>query len=211
MCDLKVRVALEWDFFRSQNVILKKPGLARVRPCKMALMAHSRKSGSVALVPLERIERKILLLRGHKVMLDADLAALYGVATKALMQAAKRNPGRFPADFMFQLTPGEAAALRSQFVTSKPGRGGRRYAPFVFTEQGVAMLSSVLRSKRAIEVNVQIMRAFVKLRQLLASHASLARKLAELESKYDSQFKIVFEAIRELMVPPKTKRGKIGF
>ena len=172
------------------------------------------------LVPTERIERSILLIRGHKVMLDADLAELYGVETKVLNQAVKRNLGRFPEDFMFRLTPREienlrfhfgTSSLRSQFVTSKLGRGGRRYAPQVFTEQGVAMLSSVLRSKRAIQVNVEIMRTFVRLRQLLATNAQLARKLEALEKKYDAQFKSVFDAIRQLMTPPEPKKRKIGF
>ena len=164
-----------------------------------------------ALVPLERIERAILLVRGHKVMLDADLAALYGVATKALVQAVKRNIARFPDDFMFQLTKEEFDDLRSQNVTSSSW-GGRRHRPYAFTEQGVAMLSSVLRSDRAIHVNIQIMRTFVRLRRLLASHEELARKLDALERKYDQQFKVVFDAIRQMMAPrdPKPRR-RIGF
>ncbi len=161
------------------------------------------------LVPIERIENKILLIRGQKVMLDADLAELYGVETKVLMQAVKRNISRFPHDFMFQLSEEEYALLRSQFVTSKRGRGGRRYAPYAFTEQGVAMLSSVLRSERAVQVNILIMRAFVKLRQILASHKDLARKLDEMEEKYDAQFKVVFDAIRELMAPPGKKKKQV--
>jgi len=167
--------------------------------------------GQSGLIPTERITQAILLIRGDKVMLDADLAALYGVSTKALVQAVKRNAERFPADFMFQLTEHEAVRLRSQTVTSKPARGGRRTAPFAFTEQGVAMLSSVLRSPRAIQVNVEIMRAFVRLRQMLESHAELAKKLNALEKKYDTKFKVVFEAIRELMAPPPSSRRKIGF
>ena len=163
------------------------------------------------LVPSERIERLILLLRGHKVMLDADLAELYGVSTKVLNQAVKRNKDRFPSDFMFQLNQKEFDILRSQFVTSNKGRGGRRYAPLVFTEQGIAMLSTVLNSERAIQVNIQIMRAFVRLRQLLATNAQLARKLEALEKKYDAQFKVVFDAIRQLMTPPEPKKRKIGF
>lgn len=162
------------------------------------------------LVPSERIERKILLLRGQKVMLDSDLAELYGVETRALTRQVRRNRGRFPADFMFQLTAQEFAALRSHFGTSRSW-GGRRYRPYVFTEQGVAMLSSVLRSRRAIEVNIAIMRTFVKLRGLLATHADLARKLTALEQKYDHHFKIVFDAIRELMEPPEPKRRQLGF
>lgn len=144
-------------------------------------------------------------------MLDADLAALYGVPTKALVQAVKRNRARFPGDFMFQLTAEEAARLRSQTVTSKPGRGGRRTRPYAFTEQGVAMLSSVLRSERAVAVNVEIMRAFVRLRAMLLGHEDLARKLAALERKYDAQFRVVFDAIRELMAPPSKPRRPIGF
>jgi hypothetical protein len=167
-----------------------------------------------SLIPVERIEQSILLIRGHKVMLDNDLAALYGVETKKLVQAVKRNLDRFPDDFMFQLTDKEHVVLRSQFGTSSAGgrHGGRRYAPYAFTEQGVAMLSSVLRSPRAIAVNVEIMRTFVRLRRMLASHADLARKLDSLERKYDAQFKIVFDAIRQLMAPPDAKpKRPIGF
>jgi hypothetical protein len=167
-------------------------------------------SDKTSIIPSAKIERAILFLRGEKVMLDEDLANLYGVETRALVQAVKRNLDRFPADFMFQLSPDEAESLRSQIVTSK-GRGGRRYPPYAFTEQGVAMLSSVLRSKRAVQVNIEIMRAFVRLRQILASHAVLARKLNELEKKYDSQFRAVFDAIRQLMSPPVEKRPPIGF
>jgi len=165
-----------------------------------------------SIVPAERIERAILLLRGQKVMLDADLATLYGVETRVLVQAVKRNIERFPGDFMFQLNKEEADFLTSQIVTLKRGRGQhRKYLPYVFTEQGVAMLSSVLRSQRAIQVNIEIMRAFIRLRQMLASHAELARKLDALEKKYDAQFKEVFEAIRQLMAPPEPKRRAIGF
>jgi len=146
-------------------------------------------------------------------MLDEALAALYEVEVKALNQAVRRNIDRFPSDFMFQLSSGEAAFLRSQFVTLKTGSGRhRKYLPYAFTEQGVAMLSSVLRSKRAARVNIEIMRAFVQLRQMLASHADLARKLEALEKKYDAQFKVVFDAIRELMIPPEPPRKRrIGF
>jgi hypothetical protein len=144
-------------------------------------------------------------------MLDADLANLYGVETGALTRAVRRNANRFPADFMFQLTKQEFEDLRRQSGISSAW-GGRRYAPYAFTEQGVAMLSSVLRSERAVLVNIEIMRAFVQLRQMLAGHADLARKLASLEKKYDAQFKIVFEAIRELMNPPHSgKKNPIGF
>ncbi len=146
-------------------------------------------------------------------MLDTDLAELYEVETKVLNQAVKRNLDRFPADFCFQLTANEADALdrlRSQIVTLKRGEH-RKYLPYVFTEQGVAMLSSVLHSPRAVQVNIEIMRAFVRLRRMLASNAGLARKLAALEKKYDAQFKIVFDAIRQLMSPPEPKRREIGF
>jgi len=164
-----------------------------------------------SLIPIERIERLILLIRGHKVMLDSDLAELYGVTTKRLNEQVRRNLSRFPEDFMFQLTESETHLLRSQFATSKEGRGGRRYLPYAFTEHGVAMLSSVLNSERAIKVNIEIMRAFVRLRRLLASHADLVRKLDTLERKYDAQFKVVFDAIRELMKPPESKKRPIGF
>lgn len=163
-------------------------------------------------VPIERIERAILVLRGHKVMLDADLATLYEVETRALVQAVKRNLARFPQDFMFQLDSAEVEVLRSQSVISNPpGRGGRRTAPYAFTEQGVAMLSTVLRSPRAIAVNIEIMRAFVRLRLLLASNKELARRLDHLEAKTDAKFKAVFEAIRQLMTPPEPKKRPIGF
>lgn len=164
------------------------------------------------LVPSEEIRQKILLIRGQKVMLDSDLARLYGVDTRALNQAVRRNRDRFPDDFMFQLTIDEARALRSQFVILRRGRGRhRKYLPYAFTEQGVAMLSSVLRSKRAVRVNIMIMRAFVRLREMIASHKDLARRLAELEKKYDSQFKVVFDAIRQLVEPARSKPRRIGF
>lgn len=161
-------------------------------------------------VPSERIERRIFMLRGQKVMLSTDLAELYEVQPKALVQALKRNIERFPADFMFQLSQQEFENLKSQIVTSSWG-GLRRAAPYAFTEQGVAMLSSVLRSKRAVMVNVEIMRAFVRLRQMLVAHVELARQLAALEKKYDAQFKVVFDAIRELMTPVPGKKRPIGF
>jgi hypothetical protein len=165
-----------------------------------------------SLIPVDRIEKAILLIRGQKVMLDADLAELYGVETRVLVQAVKRNLERFPEDFMFQLNKDDVDFLRSQIVTLKKGRGQHsKYLPYAFTEQGVAMLSSVLRSRRAIQVNIEIMRAFIRLRQMLASHVELARKLDALEKKYDAQFKQVFEAIRQLMAPPEPKRRPIGF
>ncbi len=157
------------------------------------------------------VEKHILLIRGQKVMLDNDLAHLYGVPTKRLNQQVRRNRRRFPDDFMFELTAEEDNRLRLQNVTSKKGRGGRRYRPLAFTEQGVAMLSSVLNSERAIQVNIAIMRAFVRLRQILATHKALAKKLEEMESKYDEQFRAVFEAIQELMTPPDPPRRQIGF
>jgi hypothetical protein len=166
--------------------------------------------GLPSLEPAERIGRAIRLIRGEKVILDADLAELYGVATRVLVQAVKRNPERFPEDFLFQLTAEEFTVLRSQGVTSR-GWGGRRYPPYAFTEQGVAMLSGVLRSPRAVRVNIEIMRAFVRQRQLLASHAKLEKKLLELEEKYDGQFAMVFVALRQLMAPPEPKRKRIGF
>ncbi len=156
------------------------------------------------------IAEAILLLRGERVMLDADLAELYGVKTKVLVQAVKRNLDRFPEDFMFQLSDKEFRDLRSQIVASSSW-GGRRHPPYAFTEQGVAMLSGVLRSERAVQVNIEIMRAFVRLRGLLASHGELAARLAEMERKYDARFKAVFEAIRELMKPQETARRRIGF
>jgi hypothetical protein len=166
---------------------------------------------STPAVPHELIEQKIYLIRRHKVMLDADLAGLYGVTTGNLNLAVRRNQKRFPEDFMFQLSREETQSLLLQNARAK-GRGGRRTPPFAFTEQGVAMLSSVLNSERAIEVNIAIMRAFVRLRAMLATHADLARRLNELEQKYDEQFRGVFEAIRELMTPePVPPSRRIGF
>jgi ORF6N domain len=160
----------------------------------------------------ERIEKAIYLIRGEKVMLDRDLAELYQVQTKALNQAVRRNLDRFPADFMFQLSENEVVDLnRSQFVTGSEKHRDPRFPPYAFTEQGVAMLSSVLRSKQAIIVNIEIMRAFVKLRQMLASHAELSRRLDELESKYDKHFRVVFDAIRQLMAAPARGLKEIGF
>lgn len=164
-------------------------------------------------IPIERIEKRILLLRGHKVMLDADLADLYSVDTKVLIQAVKRNLDRFPADFMIQLTYQEVARLRSQTVTlDAKGRGKyRKYLPYAFTEQGIAMLSSVLKGKRAVHVNIEIMRTFVRLRRTLATHKEFAQKLTELEQRYDAQFKIVFDTIRQMMMPSTTEKQRIGF
>jgi ORF6N domain len=159
---------------------------------------------------VEKIEQRVLLIRGHRVMLSTDLAHLYAVEPRILMQAVKRNRERFPADFMFQLTEQEFDRLKSQIVISSWG-GLRRAYPYAFTEQGVAMLSSVLRSKRAIQVNIAIMRAFVQLREMIASNKGLSRRLNELEKKYDGQFRVVFEAIRELMAEPEPKPRRIGF
>jgi hypothetical protein len=176
------------------------------------------KPRSKAKAPVEDIARAILVLRGQRVLIDAELADLYGVATKVLLQAVKRNMQRFPADFMMKLTATEWAALRSQFVTSKPGRGGRRYPPYAFTEQGVAMLSSVLGSERAIAVNIEIMRAFVRMRELLNSNKELARRFAQLEARidkklaaHDDAITAILSAIRQLMNPPAPKRRPIGF
>ncbi len=164
-------------------------------------------------VPVADIERAIRAIRGQRVMLDEDLARLYGVEVKVRNQSVKRNIARFPADFMFQLTSDEAQAVRSRTVVSMAGkgRGGRRHAPYALTEQGVAMLSSVLRSPRAIEVNIEIMRTFVRLRRLLLANAELARKLAALEKKVNTQFQIVFAVIEELMQPPEKPKKRIGF
>jgi hypothetical protein len=190
----------------------------------------------------ENLARFVFFIRSEKVMLDSDLATLYGVEARALNQAVARNRRRFPADFMFQLTPKEYESLRSQtviskeggttndlsqsvmssptrwderlksqIVTSKKSRGGRRYCPYAFTEQGVAMLSSVLRSTRAVEVNIAIMRTFVQLRRLMDSNRDLARKIEALEKKYDEQFAVVFEAIKELIAPPSPPKKRIGF
>lgn len=167
------------------------------------------------LIPHEQIEKSILLLRGQKVMLDSDLARLYGVDTRTLNQAVRRNRDRFPSDFMFRLTSEEAQSLRSQIVILKPGRGEhRKYLPCAFTEQGVAMLSSVLRSKRAARVNIAVMRAFVKLRELVGAHKELAGKLAELERRvasHDGHITSLFDAIRQLMKPQPSKPRRIGF
>ena len=163
-------------------------------------------------VTTARIEGRILLVRGLRVMLDSDLAALYAVTTKRLNEQVRRNLRRFPADFMFELSPDEAAVLRSQTATLKAGRGKhRKYLPFVFTEQGVAMLSSVLNSEQAAQVNIEIMRAFVRLREMIATNRDLARRLDELEKRYGAQFKGVFEAIRQLMAPLVKPRRSIGF
>jgi hypothetical protein len=165
-------------------------------------------SGNQSLVSVDAVEWRIKTIRGVKVLLDSDLAYMYDVETKALVQGVTRNRARFPEDFMFRLTPEEWAELRP--VTE--GRGGRRSAPYAFTQEGVAMLSSVLRSERAVQVNIQIMRAFVKMRELLAAQADFAKRLDELEAKYDEHFAVVFTAIRQLMEPPDPPaKNPIGF
>ena len=165
-------------------------------------------------VPVERIERKIYFIRDQKVMLDSDLAELYEVQTKILNKAVKRNLDRFPEDFMFRVAPEEIESLRFQIGTSNTSRGGRRYLPYVFSEHGVAMLSSVLNSKRAVHMNIVIIRAFIKLREVLATHKDLARKIDDLEVKYqehDHELKFVFDAIRKLISTPTPTKRKIGF
>jgi hypothetical protein len=166
---------------------------------------------STSLLPEERIERAIRLIRGHKVILDADLAAIYGVATRRLNEQVKRNRDRFPEDFVFELSAEEFAILKSQSATAS--WGGRRTRPYAFTEHGALMAANVLKSETAVHTSIVVVRTFVRLREMLASHESLARKLSELEHRYDSQFKVVFEAIRELMRPPSAEqhRRRIGF
>ena len=179
----------------------------------MTSVERHEMDGQTSLIPAERIEKAILSIRGEKVMLDSDLAELYGVETRVLNQAVKRNTGRFPVDFMFQLSAEEAETVRrsrSQSVILKRGEN-IKYLPYVFTEHGALMLANVLNSERAAQTSVMVVRAFVRLRQMLASNAELARKLAALENKYDAQFKVVFDAIRRLMSPPEPKRREIGF
>lgn len=181
------------------------------RPAVSAAISEDMAKGE--LIPLRRVESAILHLRGHRVMLDSDLSDLYGVPVKRLNEQTSRNRERFPEDFMFQLSVEETASLRSQIVTLKTGGRGqhRKYRPYAFTEQGVAMLSSVLRGPRAVQVNIEIMRAFVRLRALLQTNAELAEKLTALEDKYDLQFKAVFEVISELMRPAEVPQRRIGF
>ncbi len=165
-----------------------------------------------SLIPAERIEQSILLIRGQKVILDSDLAELYGVTTARLNEQVKRNRSRFPEDFVFRLNKNEFDNLISHFATSRLKWGGRRKLPLVFTEHGAVMAANVLSSPRAVAVSIQVVRTFVRLREILATHKDLARKLAELEEKYDEQFAVVFEAIRQLMTPVEPeKKGKIGF
>jgi len=172
------------------------------------------KTEPVELIAAPAIEKRIFVVRARQVMLDEDLADLYGVETKRLVEQVKRNLDRFPEDFMFQLDKEEAAALRSQVATSNTGRGGRRYAPYVFTEQGVAMLSSVLRGKRAVAVNIEIMRAFVELRRVAGSYALIEKRLEQIErgmGEHDEQLKQIFNALRQLIAPPPQPKRPIGF
>jgi hypothetical protein len=179
---------------------------------KRRARAASQVLPPTAMVRATDIERRIFSLRGHKVMLDSDLAQVYGVGTKVLNQAVRRNPDRFPSDFLLRLTSEEADSLRSQIVTSKAGRGGRRYLPYVFTEHGAVMLASVLNSSAAVAASIQVVRAFVRLRTILATHRDLARKLDALEQKCDRRFKAVFDTIRELLAPLADARKRpIGF
>jgi len=168
-----------------------------------------QKQTDIVNIPSEVIVRKIYLIRNKKVMVDKDLAELYSVKTKIFNQAVKRNIERFPADFMFQLNMEEFESLRSQFVTSK--RGGQRYFPYVFTEQGVAMLSSVLKSKRAVQVNIQIMRTFTKVRELLETNDMLRDKIEKMEKKYDQRFKVVFDVIKKLIIDEEKPKSQLGF
>ena len=172
-----------------------------------------RKEKNTMNITSSAIEDKILIIRGKKVMLDTDLAKLYDVSVRILNQAVKRNSDRFPEDFMFQLSDEEVACLRSQIVISNKSRGGRRYLPYVFTEQGVAMLSSILNSRRAVLVNIEIMRTFVKLREMIISHKDLQIKIEEMEKKYDEKFQVVFRALRNLLNSPFKEKSKrqIGF
>jgi hypothetical protein len=179
---------------------------------------RTKTEGSLELIALPAIQQRILVVRERHVMLDEDLARLYGVETRRLIEQVKRNIDRFPSDFMFQLTKEEAAALRSQSATSSEGHGGRRYAPYVFTEQGVAMLSGVLRSKTAVAVNIAIMRAFVELRRGAASHTAIERRLEDFEreakaklDRHDEQLDEIFEALRQLISPPPRPKRPVGF
>lgn len=178
-------------------------------------MVHAtEEAGSLESIAPPTIEKRIFVVRGRQVMLDEDLADLYGVETRVLVQQVKRNAKRFPEDFMFQLAGTEAEVLRSQIVISNEGRGGRRYAPYVFTEQGVAMLSGVLRSDRAIAVNIEIMRTFVELRRVASSYAAIEKRLEEIErelSGHDEQLTEIFAALRQLISPPDRPKRPVGF
>jgi hypothetical protein len=181
-------------------------------PPPVWILATIRSTFAVSsLIPIDFVERRIYVLRGHRIMLSTDLALLYEVEHRALNQAVKRNSMRFPASFMFQLTADEWTDLKSQSVISRSEWGGMRHPPYAFTEHGVVMLSSVLQSDRAIQVSIMVVEAFVRLREMLASNVELARRLDEMEKKYDNQFKTVFEAIRHLMMHPEKSTGQIGF
>jgi hypothetical protein len=164
-----------------------------------------------SLIPLETIGQKIYVIRGERVLIDSDLAQIYGVETKMFTRAVRRNIGRFPEDFMFRLSLDEYEALKRQIGASKMGSGGRRYLPYAFTEHGALMAANVLKSDRAVDASVQVVRAFVKMRNMLASNAELAKKIELLEKRYDQQFKAVFDAIKRLMLPPEKPKGGIGF
>lgn len=174
-------------------------------------MQKNSMSNADQLIPLETIERRILQIRDHKVMLDKDLAELYGVTTARLNEQVKRNIGRFPNDFAFQLTQKEFDLLMSQIATSNTGRGGRRKLPWVFTEHGILMLSSVLRSEQAIQANIAIMRTFLRMREVMLSHKEMAQRIDDMELKYNAQFKAVFDAIRKLLASPQEKKNPIGY
>ena len=185
-------------------------------PARMA--DRTETEGSLEPIPLPAIQQRILVVRERHVMLDEDLAVLYGVQTRRLIEQVKRNIDRFPSDFMFQLTKNEATALRSQSAISSDGHGGRRYAPYVFTEQGVAMLSGVLRSKTAVAVNIAIMRAFVELRRVATSYTAIERRLEDLEretkaklSQHDQHLDEIFQALRQLISPPPRPKRPVGF
>ena len=198
-----------------RNWLCAKPAGILVQTIKPNFVKPATTSAAERLpVPVQLIERRIYLIRGHKVMLDSHLADLYQVETRVLNQAVRRNADRFPEDFMFQLTPEEIDSLRSQFVISNVSRGGRRYLPYAFTEQGVAMLSSVLNSKRAIQVNIAIMRAFVHLREILATHKDVAHKLEEIErtqKEHGVHINAIWKAIQKLIGPPDKPKRRIGF
>ena len=176
------------------------------------IKTQSSDNAASGLAPIERIEERIHFIRGQKVMLDSDLAQLYDVETSNLNKAVRRNLDRFPEDFMFQLTPQEAGALRFQIgISNTVSRGGRRYLPYVFTEQGVAMLSSILRSKRAVQANIAIMRAFIRLRSVLAAHKELARRLESLEKQTKDNFSVVFKLLSKVMAEEEKPKKQIGF
>jgi hypothetical protein len=203
---------------RSQIAISNTGGSPRALALSVEVADRNETEVALEVIPAPAIQKRILIVRERQVMLDEDLAELYGVETRRLIEQVKRNIERFPSDFMFQLNREEATALRSQTATSDSGRGGRRYAPYVFTEQGVAMLSGVLRSKRAVAVNIAIMRAFVELRRAAASYAAIEKRLEELEretgarlGQHDQQLGEIFQVLRQLISPPPRPRRQVGF